>query len=66
MLARIKERTGLFDQAQMGPVLSLAFHPNKLMLAAGSLDYRVSIFSSPTAGDEKEASDSLSSSIHYR
>lgn len=73
MLSQIKEQTGLFDQRQMGPVITLNFHPNRLMLAAGSLDYRVSVFSSPDVGEkvgkqkgQSDVKDSSSSSSHYR
>ncbi|CAM9288968.1 unnamed protein product, partial [Hapterophycus canaliculatus] len=43
LLSRIKGHTGLFDQ-RLGCVTSLAFHPNQLMLAAGTTDQVLSIF----------------------
>ncbi|CAM9877753.1 unnamed protein product, partial [Ectocarpus fasciculatus] len=44
LMSRIKEHTGFFDQ-RLGCVTALAFHPNKLLLAAGASDPVVSIFS---------------------
>ncbi|CAM9821629.1 unnamed protein product [Ectocarpus sp. 13 AM-2016] len=67
LMSRIKEHTGFFDQ-RLGCVTALAFHPNKLLLAAGASDPVVSIFAHKegTSSSTRSACSPASASSSYQ
>ena len=62
-VGKISHHDGFLGQ-RIGPVSSLAFHPMKLMLAAGATDSIISVYSAENTSNSSSSSSSSSLIFH--